>query len=214
MNSITHMKNQIVHFGKSIFDRGLTSGSSGNIGIRLDEGWLITPTNSCLGMLEADEISHLDRDGNLLAGKPPSKELFLHQALLEQRPQDRAVVHLHSSYATAVSCLSNLNPEDALPPLTPYPIMCFGKVAVTPYRRPGDKRLGDDISAIADRYRAVLLANHGPIVAAGSLESAVYAIEELEESAKLFLMLRGTEPRLLSNEQIDELQRFFGGSHQ
>ncbi|KEA62264.1 Ribulose-5-phosphate 4-epimerase [Marinobacterium lacunae] len=204
------LREQIAYFGRSLFERGLTAGSSGNISVRLDDGWLITPTNCCLGNLDPTHISRLDQQGNLLSGNAPSKELFLHQAFLRKRPQDKAIVHLHSTYATAVSCLPDLNPMDMLPPLTPYSIMRFGKVALTPYHRPGDKRLGDEIAKVACDYRAVLLANHGSIVAAKDLEAAVYAAEELEETAKLFILLHGLRPRLLTAEQVDELNRDYG----
>ncbi|MFC6672707.1 3-oxo-tetronate 4-phosphate decarboxylase [Marinobacterium aestuariivivens] len=204
------LREQIAYFGRSMFERGLTAGSSGNISVRLDDGWLMTPTNCCLGNLDPADISRLTRSGVLVSGKAPSKEFFLHEAFLDRRPTDRAVVHLHSTYATAVSCLPDVDPRNVLPPLTPYSIMRFGKVALTPYHRPGDKRLGDEISIVAAEHRAVLLANHGPIVAAKDLESAVYAAEELEETAKLFLLLQGQRPRLLTPEQVAELERVFG----
>nr|WP_067293023.1 3-oxo-tetronate 4-phosphate decarboxylase [Marinobacterium profundum] len=205
----TSLREQIAYFGRSIFERGLTAGSSGNISVRLDDGWLMTPTNCCLGNLDPVEISRLDQQGNLLSGQPPSKEFFLHEAFLNRRPHDRVIVHLHSTYSTAVACLPDVDPMDVLPPLTPYSVMRFGKVALTPYRRPGDKRLGDDIAKVAADYRAVLLSNHGPIVAAKTLEAAVYAIEELEETAKLFILLQGLRPRLLTQDQVDELNQVF-----
>ncbi len=204
------LKEQISYFGRSLFERGLTAGSSGNISVRLDDGWLMTPTNCCLGNLDPADISRLDLQGTLLSGKAPSKEFFLHEAFLGKRPKDKAVVHLHSTYATAVSCLPDINPMDVLPPLTPYSIMRFGKVALTPYRRPGDKRLGDEIAKVAGAYAAVLLSNHGPVVAAKNLEAAVYAAEELEETARLFMILRGQNPRVLTTEQVAELERVFG----
>lgn len=203
------LRERIAYHGRSIFERGLTAGSSGNISVRLEDGWLMTPTNCCLGHLDPADISRLDAQGVLLSGKPPSKEFFLHQAFLSKRPQDAAVVHLHSTYATAVSCLPDLDPLDMLPPLTPYSIMKFGRVALTPYHRPGDKKLGAEILKVAAAYSAVLLANHGPIVAAQDLDAAVYAAEELEQTAKLFLLLRGQRPRLLNAEQVAELQPVF-----
>ncbi|SEG89058.1 3-oxo-tetronate 4-phosphate decarboxylase [Marinobacterium lutimaris] len=199
------LREQITFFGRSLFERGLTAGSSGNIGLRLEDGWLMTPTNCCLGNIDPADISRLDLHGNLLSGKAPSKEFFLHKAFLDHRPDDRAVVHLHSTYATAISCLPGIDPMNVLPPLTPYSIMRFGKVALTPYHRPGDKRLGDEIAKVASDYRAVLLANHGPIVAGKSLKAAVYAAEELEATAKLFMLLLDRNPRLLTPEQVDEL---------
>lgn len=204
------LREQISFFGRSIFDRGLTAGSSGNISVRLDDGWLMTPTNCCLGNLDPADISRLDQQGQLLSGKAPSKEFFLHEAFLNKRPQDTAVVHLHSTFATAVSCLADIDPFDVLPPLTPYSVMRFDKVALTPYHRPGDPKLGDEIAKVAAQYNAVLLANHGPVVAGASLEAAVYAMEELEETAKLFITLNGHKTRLLTPEQVAELVRVYG----
>jgi ribulose-5-phosphate 4-epimerase/fuculose-1-phosphate aldolase len=209
------LRQQISDFGRSLFERGLTVGSSGNISVRLDDGWLMTPTNCCLGTLDPADISRLDAQGTLLSGQKPSKEFFLHAAFLAKRPQDSAVVHLHSTYATAVACLPGLDPHNMLPALTPYSIMRLGPVALTPYYPPGDKRLGDEIDRVAANHHCVLLANHGPIVAAKTLEAAVFAAEELEETAKLYLTLMAHNPRLLTEAQIDELKQNFptaGGS--
>jgi len=203
------IREQISYFGRSIFDRGLTAGSSGNISVRLSDGWLMTPTNCCLGNLDPADISRLDEKGNLLSGNKPSKEFFLHQAFLSQRPQDNAVVHLHSTYATAVACLPNVDSHDVLPAITPYSIMRLGKVALTPYHPPGDKKLGDEIIKVGASHNAVLLANHGPIVSAKNLEAAVYASEELEETCKLFMVLQGHSPRLLTEAQVSELNTKF-----
>jgi len=205
------IREQISYFGRSLFERGLTAGSSGNISVRLSDGWLMTPTNCCLGNLDPADISRLNKKGELVSGKKPSKEFFLHEAFLSQRPQDSAVVHLHSTYATAVACLPNVNPHDVLPAITPYSIMRLGKVALTPYHPPGDKRLGDEILHVGASHNAVLLANHGPIISAKNLESAVYAAEELEETCKLFMVLQGHSPRLLTQEQINELNTAFPG---
>lgn len=204
------IREQISAVSHSLFARGLTAGSSGNISVRLDDGWLITPTNCCLGTLDPAAIARLDADGNRLSGEAPSKEFFLHDSFLRPRPQDRAVVHLHSTHATAVACLPDLDPGNVLPPLTPYSVMRCGRVALIPYYRPGDRRLGTAIAEIAGRHHAVLLANHGPIVAGKTLEAAVYAMEELEETARLFLLLQGRRPRLLTPEQVAELEAVFG----
>jgi len=199
------LREKIAFYGRSMFDRGLTMGSSGNISIRMENGWLMTPTNSCLGHLDPDRISFLDKEGNHVSGDKPSKEFFLHDAFLSKRPNDHAVVHLHSSYATALGCLRDVDPMNMIPPLTPYSIMRFGKVAMTPYHRPGDKKLGDEIEKVASEYNAVILANHGPIVVGSTLEKTVYAIEELEETAKLHLLTLGQAVRPLNQEQIQEL---------
>ena len=200
----------IVRWGKSLFDRGLTAGSSGNISVRTESGYLATPTNSCLGFLEPERIAKLGPDGALLSGDPPSKEVFLHRAFYESRPGTGAVVHLHSTYATALSCLEDTDPEDCVPPLTPYVVMRVGRVKLLDYVAPGDPAMGAMIRALEGRYSAVLLANHGPVVAGPDLRSAVYAAEELEETARLVLALRGLPTRLLTEEQVAELRRRFG----
>lgn len=203
------LREEIVLFGKSIFDRGLTCGSSGNISVRLDDGWLLTPTNSCLGRLDPARISKLDDGGKLLSGDPASKESFLHRAMYEKREGAGAVVHLHSTHSTAVSCMHGLDHHDCLPPLTAYYVMKIGRLPLIPYYRPGDPALGDAVRGLAGKHSAVLLANHGPVVSGTNLEAAVYATEELEETAKLFLLLRGVPTRALSPAQIDELKAVF-----
>lgn len=195
--------------GKSMFDRGMTFGSSGNISVRVNDGWLLTPTNSCLGRLDPSEIAKLDRDWQHVSGAPPSKELFLHRAMYEDRAAIEAIVHLHSTYSVAVSCLPDVDPENVLPPLTAYYVMKIGRLPLVPYFRPGDMSLAEAIRGLAGRPNAVLLANHGPIVGASSLDAAVYAMEELEETAKLYLLLRNCHPRCLNEDQIDELRRVF-----
>jgi 3-dehydro-4-phosphotetronate decarboxylase len=203
------LREDMTRLSRSLFERGFSVGSAGNISAALDDGLLITPTNSCLGFLDPARISKLDRDGRHVAGDPPSKEVFLHRAFYETRPAARAVVHLHSTYATALSCLEDIDPEDCVPPITPYVVMRVGTVKLVPYVRPGDPRSGDLIRDLAGRYAAVLLANHGPVVSAGSLEGAVFAAEELEETAKLVLTLRPYPTRRLSEADIAELKRVF-----
>lgn len=204
------MRDAIARFGKSIFDRGLTAGSSGNISMRTDDGWLLTPTNACLGDLDPARISRMDWNGRLISGDPPSKEAPLHLAMYEERPTASAVVHLHSTYSAAVSCLDGLPNDDCLPPLTAYYVMKIGRLPLVPYHRPGDPTIGDAIRGLAKRNSSVLLANHGPVVSGPSLEAAVYAIEELEETAKLYLLLRGHKTRPLNECQIKELVKVFG----
>jgi ribulose-5-phosphate 4-epimerase/fuculose-1-phosphate aldolase len=203
------LRETIVTFGRSLFDRGLTAGSSGNISVRLNEGWLLTPTNACLGRLDPGQLSKLDWQGNLLSGDPPSKEAFLHRALYEERGGAGAIVHLHSTHSAAVSCMHGLDPADCMPPLTAYFVMKIGRLPLIPYDRPGDPALGDAIRGLAGQHSAVLLANHGPVVSGTTLEAAVYATEELEETAKLFLLLRNTPTRPLNEQQIDELKAVF-----
>ena len=202
-------REQIVDFGKSLFERGLTAGSSGNLSVRLSDGWLLTPTNASLGRLDPAQLSKLDWDGNLISGAPPSKEAFLHRAMYEERGSAGAIVHLHSTHSAAVSCMCGLNHDDCIPPLTPYFVMKVGRLPLVPYHRPGDPALAGAIGAMARKHSAVLLANHGPVVSGSSLEAAVYAAEELEETAKLFLLLRDVPTRPLDAEQIADLKHTF-----
>ncbi|MGX9717736.1 3-oxo-tetronate 4-phosphate decarboxylase [Janthinobacterium lividum] len=199
----------IVDFGKSLFERGLTAGSSGNLSVRLSDGWLLTPTNASLGRLDPAQLSKLDWDGNLISGAPPSKEAFLHRAMYAERGGAGAIVHLHSTHSAAVSCMCGLNHDDCIPPLTPYFVMKVGRLPLVPYHRPGDPALAGAIGAMARKHSAVLLANHGPVVSGTSLEAAVYAAEELEETAKLFLLLRDVPTRPLDAAQIADLKHTF-----
>ena len=206
----TRQRELIVEFSRSLFERGLTAGSSGNLSVRLDDGWLLTPTNASLGRLDPARLSKLDWDGRLVSGEQPSKEAFLHRAMYQRRAAAGAIVHLHSTYSAAVSCMCGLNHDDCIPPLTPYFVMKIGRLPLLPYHRPGDPALAGAIGALASKHSAVLLANHGPVVSGATLEAAVYAAEELEETAKLFLLLRDVPTRPLDAMQIDELKSAFG----
>jgi ribulose-5-phosphate 4-epimerase/fuculose-1-phosphate aldolase len=207
------LRERIVHHGRSLFERGLAAGSSGNISVRLDDGWLLTPTDSCLGQLDPAKLSKLNWSGELVSGDPPSKEAFLHRAIYSERASANAIVHLHSTYSAAVSCMDGLNEENCLPPLTAYFVMKVGRLPLIPYHRPGDAKLADAIRGLARSHPALLLANHGPIVSGASLEAAIYATEELEETAKLFLLLRNAPVRALTAAQIDELRSVFALGH-
>jgi 3-dehydro-4-phosphotetronate decarboxylase len=204
------IREQMVATGESLFNRGLTAGSSGNLSVRLHDCWLITPTNASLGRLDPARISKLDSKGNLLSGDSPSKEAFLHLAMYEQRPYDNGIVHLHSTYSAAVSCMAGLPVDDCLPPLTAYFVMKVNRLPLIPYHRPGDSELAEAVRKLAANHHAILLANHGPVVSGVSLEAAVYAMEELEETAKLFLLLRGQKISPLNEEQISTLKTVFG----
>jgi len=200
------LRDAICRFGRSLFERGLTPGASGNISVRLDDGgWLCTPTDASLGFLDPARIARLDRNRTLLSGDKPTKEIPLHDALYDTRPDAGAVVHLHSTHAVALSTLPDLDPAEALPPITPYAVMRVGKLALIPYHMPGDPAVATAIRGLAGRHSAVLLANHGPVVAARKLDAAVFAIEELEETAKLVLLLRNLNPRILTSDQIAAL---------
>lgn len=201
------LRERICRIGRSLFERGLTPGSSGNISVRLAEGgWLCTPTNASLGFLDPARLAKLDGEGRLLSGDPPTKEVPLHTALYESRASAGAVVHLHSTHSVAVSMLPDIDPDDVFPPLTPYYLMRIGRTALVPYHRPGDPRVGDAIRGLAGRYSAVLLSNHGPVVAGDDLEAATWAMEELEETAKLHLLLQGRHPRLLPAGEVQALR--------
>lgn len=207
MSDESKLREQICTIGRSIFDRGLTSGSTGNISARLDDGtWLLTPTNASLGRLDPARISRLDGTGRLLSGDPPSKEIPLHSAMYDERASAGAIVHLHSTHSVAVSMLPEVDPDNVLPPLTAYYCMRCGQVPLLPYFIPGDPKLGDAIRGVAGRASTVLLANHGPVVAGKDLEAATNAVEELEETAKLYLMLRNLNPRMLTPEQVAEIE--------
>jgi len=199
----------IVH-GKSLFDRRYTCGGSGNMSARLADGVLVTPTNSCLGRLEKDRISKLDGDGKLISGDPPSKEWVLHLAIYRARPDAGAVVHLHSPHAVAVSCLNGLNSDNVLPPLTPYFVMRIGRLPLVPYYPPGDPGLAEAAGRVAGRCRGVLLAHHGTVVSGKDLDDAVYNAEELEETARLFLVLRNENYAVLNHDAVEELRERFG----
>jgi ribulose-5-phosphate 4-epimerase/fuculose-1-phosphate aldolase len=209
--SDARLREEICRYGRSLFERGLTPGSSGNISLRLDDGgWLVTPTNASLGFLDPARLSRLDATGRLLSGDKPTKEIPLHSALYETRGSARAIVHLHSTNAVALTMLPEIDPRAALPPMTPYYLMRAGQTALVPYYRPGDPAVTDAIRGLAGKYSSVLLANHGPVVAGDSLEAAVFATEELEETAKLYLILRNLNPRYLSPEQVADLVTTFG----
>ena len=196
----------ICAIGQSIFSRGLTAGSSGNISVRIAEGWLMTPTNASLGRLDPARLSKLGHDGRLVSGDAATKESFLHRVMYEERPSTGAVVHLHSTHSVAVSCLAEIDPEDVLPPITAYYVMRVGRLPLVPYFRPGDLALAEAVRGFAGKHHAVLLANHGPVVAGSNLDVAVNAIEELEETAKLYLLLHGANTRYLTPSQVMELQ--------
>ena len=204
------LREDICYWAASIFNRGLTGGSSGNISVRTEDGGLlVTPTGSSMGRLDPERLSRFDSAGNHISGDAPTKEMPLHAAFYETRRSAGAVVHLHSSHSVALSMLPGIDPGNALPALTPYSIMRLGKVQLLPYFIPGDPALGTALRGLGGRHSAVLLANHGPVVASKNLEAAVFAMEELEETAKLALLLRGANPRALSPEQVQNVVKKF-----
>jgi len=203
------LRERIAMHGRSLFERGFTCGSSGNISVKLPDGILITPTNTCLGRLDPDRISKVLWSGEHVDGDKPSKEGFLHLAMYRARTTEQAIVHLHSTYSVAVSCLADVDPQNVLPPITAYYVMRVGHLPLVPYYAPGDLGLADAVERMAESSRAVLLANHGPVIASKDLDSAVYATEELEETAKLFLLLRGAPTQFLTAPQCEELRERF-----
>lgn len=195
--------------GERLYQRQLVHGSSGNLSLRLDDGWLVTPTNACLGLLDPASLSLLDGQGRLVSGDKPTKEALLHRSVYDVRPGAGAIIHTHSTHCVAVSCLEPAHGHPVLPPLTAYYVMRVGDLQLVPYYRPGDDKLAAAVRESASRSATVLLANHGPVVAGKSLEEALYALEELEETAKIHLLLQGHKSRPLTPEQMGELRQHF-----
>ncbi len=202
-------RDAIVERGRSLYDRGYAHGSSGNLSVRIDNTILITPTGSSLGRLDPKRLAKLAADGTSIAGDAPSKEAFLHLAMYARRPAAKAIVHLHCTCAVAISCLVHADTRDVLPPLTAYHVMRVGPLPLIPYFRPGDRALADAVGAAATSHRAVLLANHGPVVSGKTLDDAVDAAEELEQTAKIALLLTGRDVRALDAAQMADLQTHF-----
>ena len=210
MSEEAGLREELVRMGGLLYTRQLAHGTAGNLSVKLEDGnILVTPTNSSLGDLDADRISKLSPAGDLISGDKPSKEYFFHLAVFDERPAARAVVHLHSTYSVAVSCLSHPQADDVIPPLTAYYVMRVGRLPLVPYFRPGDRALADEVRKVSREHRSMLLANHGPIVSAASLREAVYAYEELEETAKLHLILGDRPTSPLNAEQVADLNRAF-----
>ena len=206
MSDEAKLREQICLLAKSIFDRGLTGGSTGNISARTDDGGLlVSPTGTSFGRLDPARLSRFDAGGKLVDGAAPTKEMPLHTAFYETRSKAGAVVHLHSCHSVALSMLPDVDPDNFLPPLTPYGIMKLGRVRLLPFFLPGDAAMGEAVRGLAGKRSAVMLANHGPVVAGKDVEAACNAVEELEDTARLALMTRGMNPRLLDEAQIRSL---------
>jgi ribulose-5-phosphate 4-epimerase/fuculose-1-phosphate aldolase len=205
----SQLREQIALHGQSLYQRGYAHGSSGNISVRLQDGLLITPTNSCLGRLDPARISKVSADGKHISGDKPSKEAFLHLAMYQERHSAEGIVHLHCTHCVAVACMKHADTANVLPPITAYYVMRIRKLPLIPYFRPGDLELAEAVRIEAKHHHAVLLANHGPVVAGKSLEDAVYNAEELEETAKLHLLLSGRQTQYLNAAQIADLEAHF-----
>lgn len=200
-------KIEMVNLARSLFERGYTVGGAGNLSVRLDDKRiLVTPTGSSLGRLEADSLSVIDMAGKLLSGKKPSKESVFHLAMYKKNPDCHAIVHLHSTYLTALSCLKGLDPDNAIQAFTPYYVMRVGKLPVIPYYRPGDSHIARELSERALSGKAFLLANHGVVVTGCDLVDAVDNTEELEETAKLYFLLQGQNIRYLTESEVADLE--------
>lgn len=203
MSAEARLRELICLLAGSMFDRGLTGGSTGNISARTDDGGLlVSPTGTSFGRLDPGRLSRFDAGGRLVGGDPPTKEMPLHAAFYDTRSSAGAVVHLHSVHAVAWSLMPDVDPDDFLPPYTPYPIMKLGRVKLLPFFRPGDPAMGEAVRGLAGRRAAVMLANHGPVVAGKDVEAACNAVEELEDGARLAILMRGHAARRLTDEQI------------
>jgi ribulose-5-phosphate 4-epimerase/fuculose-1-phosphate aldolase len=203
------LREAIVERGRSLYDRGYAHGSSGNLSVRVDDGILLTPTGSSLGRLDPARIAKVDANGVHVNGDRPSKEAFLHLAMYAERPSAGAIVHLHCTCAVAISCLVHADPRNVLPPLTAYHVMRVGMLPLVPYHRPGDRALAEAVRRIAAKHRAVLLANHGPVVSGNSLDDAVDSAEELEQTARLALLVGERPVSMLTPAQIADLETAF-----
>lgn len=212
MTPETRLREDICTIAKSLFDRGLTSGASGNISARTEDGGLlVTPTGSCFGRLDPARLSRFDAKLVHVSGDKPTKEMALHEAFYDTRGDKAgAIVHLHSCHSVALSTLPDTDPDNMLPPITAYGVMRLGKVALLPYFMPGDPAMGGAIRGLAGKRSAVVLAHHGPVVAGKDLDAAANAMEELEETAKLAMMTRGMTPNLLTDAQIQGIVKEYG----
>lgn len=203
------LREEMIEVARSLFNRGYSHGTTGNLSVRFEDKVLVTPTGSSLGFVKAEEISLLDfATGKLLNGEKPSKESHIHLAAYSVRPEVKAIVHLHSTFAVAYSCLRGLNATDSLEPLTPYFVMKIGKLPLIQYLRPGDSRLVDEIEQLAPNHNGILMANHGTLVLGKDLYETAANAEELEEQAKIYFLVNG-KANPLNDEQIAELHEVF-----
>ncbi|MEM6727437.1 MAG: aldolase [Pseudomonadota bacterium] len=204
--SETTLRETLCRLAASLYDRGLTHGSTGNISARTEDGGLlVSPTGSSFGRLDPARLSRFDAEGRHVGGDKPTKEMPLHSAFYETRSTAGAVVHLHSCHSVALSLMPDLDEDNFLPPLTPYAIMLLGRVKLLPFFVPGDPAMGEAVRGLAGKRAAVMLANHGPVVAGKTVEAACNAIEELEATARLALLLRGVDANGLTADQVSQI---------
>ena len=206
----SELREQICLLAKSLFDRGLTGGSTGNISARTkDGGLLVSPTGTSFGRLDPARLSRFNADGVQVDGDAPTKEMPLHSAFYDTRSTAGAVVHLHSCHSVSLSMMPDVNEDNFLPPVTPYGIMKLGKVKLLPFFLPGDPAMGEAVRGLAGKRSAVMLANHGPVVAGKDIEAACNAVEELEDSARLAMMVRGVNARILTAQEVQKVVKRF-----
>ena len=201
---------QLCEAADSFYGRGYAHGSTGNLSVRAGGEVWITPTGQSLKGLTPARLARVDLLGQGLNENRPSKELPFHLAVYRQREEAQAVVHLHSTYSAALSCLDSFDPSNPLPPLTPYYFMRVAPLAVLPYFRPGSEELAQAVERAAPSHHCMLLSNHGTICAGSNLNEAVDRAEELEQTARLYFILRGEKVRHLTEGEIEELKRTFG----
>ncbi|MBR8653344.1 aldolase [Achromobacter sp. Marseille-Q0513] len=207
--SESRIREEICTVGASLYNRGYTVGAAGNISARLDDGWLITPTDACLGRLDPAALSKVDAAGNWVSGAKPSKTLALHQGIYRANPDARGIVHTHSTHLVALTLAGVWRPDEVLPPITPYQVMKVGRIPLIPYRRPGDPQVAAEVAALAAQVRGALFERLGPVVWERSVAHAAYALEELEETARLWLMSQ-PRPEPLDAAALEELRAVFG----
>ncbi|WP_312996734.1 aldolase [Achromobacter animicus] len=212
MTEEARIREEICTIGASLYARGYTVGAAGNISARLDDGWLITPTDACLGRLDPAELSKVDLAGNWVAGGKPSKTLLLHQGIYRASPDSRGIVHTHSTHLVALTLAGVWRPDEVLPPITPYQVMKVGRIPLIAYRRPGDPQAAAEVAAVAGEVRGALFERLGPVVWEKSVSHASFALEELEETARLWLMTQ-PRPEPLTDEAIETLRATFGARY-
>ena len=209
MSNENALREEICEVGASLYARGYTVGSAGNISARLEDGWLITPTDACLGRLDPAAIAKVNLAGEWVSGDKPSKTLALHREVYDRNPGVGGVVHTHSTHLVALTLAGVWQQDDILPPLTPYQVMKVGHIPLIAYERPGSPKVAERVAQLANSVRGVMLERLGPVVWESSVSRASYALEELEETARLWLM-SNPKPAPLDQAALDELREVFG----
>jgi 3-dehydro-4-phosphotetronate decarboxylase len=209
MSEERHLREEICDIGLSLYSRGYCVGSAGNISACLEDGWLITPTDACLGRLSPSTIAKVSSDGTWVSGDKPSKTLVLHRKIYENNPQAKAVVHSHSTALVALTLAGCWHPDAILPPITPYQVMKVGRIPLIAYQRPGSPLVAEQVARLASQVRGVMLERLGPVVWESSVSKASYALEELEETARLWLQT-SPQPQALSEAHLQDLEVTFG----